>query len=162
MFKENVEKLALKRDGHSLVDRIKWKGYSKDAVYYMLAKELMIEEKHAHFGRMNTLRELRPAVAALQRIFDRAPLTDMAARSVRRVKKVRHVKIMKANTPPVVVGVVEKKKKPKRDLHDVILPRPAYLKAMEELKKAQQVQPIAVPQTPKESWLYTLFKKLRK
>lgn len=146
--KENKEKIGLKREGHSLFDRIKWKGYSKDEVYRLLAKELDVAEPNAHFKQMNTLRELHAAVAALERLLKRLPETAYAAGKKRpayitqaitstkivrlsdRVKvgkTIGKVKIKKPPNPP--------KKPPKKDYGRNTLSRGEMQAALEQMKR---------------------------
>lgn len=144
IYKEAKNKLALKHEGHSLIDRIKWKGYSKDEVYIMLAKELDIDEPHAHFARMQTLRELRPAVDALQRILDKVPKTEFAmgrkrpraepARNIIRVAdqvELKGVGLYKPKKPVQVKKVGKRLAEKQKNT----LPREKVLEVLEQMKR---------------------------
>lgn len=78
--KENNEKLALKREGHALINNIKWKGYSLDKVYYLLAQELHVEEHQAHFSYMQSRRELGRAVQVLRMLYHKLPDTKFKSK----------------------------------------------------------------------------------
>lgn len=134
--KENNEKLALKRAGHSLIDRIKWKGYSKDQVYSLLSKELGREERHAHFGAMNTLRELRPAVEALERLFKKLPNTQYAFTHRRKLKEQRCPIVLDIPVAKAIkLAGVKPKESKKWDSKADTLPRAEVLRALEEMKR---------------------------
>lgn len=143
IFRENREKLALKRSAHFLIDRIKWKGYSKDDVYGMLSKELGVDEAHSHFSSMNTLRELRPAVEALVRIEKRIPKTGYALgrRGPRRKKSKPDLRpdvvAVRDQIPPkTILPPKEKRTKTlRKDYGRNTLSRPEVLKALDEMKQ---------------------------
>lgn len=144
--KENREKLALKRAGHSLIDRIKWKGYSKTQVYFLLSNELGREERHAHFSAMNTIRELQPAVEALDRLLRKLPETTHA-RSTSFQKKLQKQKcpiVIKLPVPkPTTVYVPPKYKTIKEKKKVDVLPRKKVLEALEQMKQDRMVGKIA-------------------
>ncbi len=134
--KELNEKLRLKRVGHSLIDQIKWKGYSKDEVYALLAREMGIDEEHAHFARMQSMRSLRAAVGALERILAKVPKTQYAAGKKRPVAVARVIKTEPKKAPVVLTPPKPVKKRVNKRTKDV-LPRDQMLKALEELKSAR-------------------------
>lgn len=136
--KENNEKLRLKRTGHSYIDQIKWKGYSKDQVYLLLSHELGREERHAHFSAMNTLRELRPAVEALERLLNKLPNTKYAYTNRGKVIQQKCPIVIEVPVAKAITLEVPKKKPTKRQkLKSDVLPRAQVLKALEEMKKAK-------------------------
>lgn len=130
--KENNEKLRYKRQGHLIIDGIHRNGLSKDAIYVLLAKELGTDEPHAHLGRMQTIRELKRAYEALERIEKRIPRTVVkrhrASKVARPVVKV---------APGMYIESVAKAPKTKKIKKDV-LPREEMLKALEEIKKNRE------------------------
>lgn len=139
--KENRQKLALKREGHSLIDRIKGKGYYKDDIYRMLAKEMGVEQRHAHFASMQRLAELTKAVEALERLLKKLPKLVKLRGSVTTTTK---TPIIRVKDQPRLMGVGVKKPKPpkeskvgrrlaqkKRDT----LPHDQVLKALEEMRR---------------------------
>lgn len=143
IYKEGREKLELKREGHSLIDRIKQKGYSKDQVYLMLAEELGVEERHAHFGPMNTMRELKPAVEALQRILDKVPKTKYAYKGSKpRIKAEIAANIVRVKDQKKLVSVttVPKKLSSKQRSKGITLPRKQVLEALEQMKRDRELR----------------------
>lgn len=179
IFKENREKLQLKRDGHFLITRIKWKGYSMDAVYHLMAENMQIPEEQCHFSKMNTLRELRPAVACLRLLEERLPKTVYALKGPRprRDKSIHddreNVIAVRDQIEPKTVAVKEPhvQKPTKRGsrlakkMRDT-LPRPQVLEALEKMRRdhAQGIQyevsSLSYTVSPRQNWVYTLFKKL--
>lgn len=143
--KENNEKLRLKREGHALINQIKWKGYSKAYIYTLLSKELHIEERQAHFAHMNTLRELRPAVEALYLINKRLPPTPMAAGGRKKIVPIKSPTIIKVAAPKrVVVEQVKPKPKKVRRMEEHrrnTLPRADMLKVLAEMKRDHEHRP---------------------
>lgn len=125
-YQENFEKLSLKHEGHSLVDKIKWKGYSKDNVYVMLAKEMGVEEHQAHFKKINRLSVLRVAVEALRRLEAKIPRTEKASVIYAWKDKVKTPELIGKPKP------APKKSKLKKDT----LPRTAYAEILKEVAKA--------------------------
>lgn len=181
--KENRQKLALKREGHSLIDRIKGKGYYKDDIYRMLATEMGVEQRHAHFSSMQRLAELTKAVEALERLLKKLPKLVKMRGSVTTTTK---TPIIRVKDQPRLMGVVGVKKpkppkeskvgsrlaKKKRDT----LPRDQVLKALEEMRRDHEAGitfqrdyaddtkwevPVVIPPVAKKtsilSWFFSLF-----
>jgi len=172
--KENVEKLALKREGHSLIDKIKWRGYSKDTVYIMLAKEMGVEERHAHFSAMNTLRELRRAVDALRILEKKVPKTEHASPTRDRPSLIGpSIKIYRAKAEkPIKIQAPKKTTTDgksmshwkKKRLNS--LPQSAYAITLREVaernaqRSTHSIKKIELEPTPQVSWFYKLFKSI--
>ncbi len=185
--KEKHEKIGLKRQGHGLIDRIKWKGYSKDFIYLELAKLMGCEEHQAHFMSMNALHELREAVEHLRTLEKRLPETEFASKAHRHKRVQKIAKIIaepKVKIPPPPPGPKAAKRAAKKAQKKAdVLPRDAYLKAMEEMKTAHERvsvelfddnlagpwsvippladSPVVVAFSPRESWVYTMYKKIK-
>ena len=177
--KENKEKLALKREGHSLIDKIKWRGYSKDTVYMMLAKEMGVEERHAHFSVMNSLRELRKAIEALRLLEKKTPKTAAASVDWHETVPIKTIKILRYKAPkPIKITIPQPPKEPKKKkqkAHNVVLPRAAYADTLREVAEANSKRKdnvyIAkgrldeaidahIASSPKKSWVYKIFEKI--
>lgn len=183
---ENREKLALKREGHLLIDKIKWRGYSKDTVYMMLAKEMGVEERHAHFSVMNSLRELRKAIEALRLLEKKTPKTEAASVDwnetvpIKSIKIIRYkaekvIKIKQPQPPPDPSKKAVKNATRKANT----LPQSAYRETLREIAEANRrgllvpharnkvplelstpsITNIELIPVPKKSWLYRLFKR---
>lgn len=176
--KENKEKLALKREGHLLIDKIKWRGYSKDTVYMMLAKEMKVEERHAHFSVMNSLRELRKAIEALRLLEKKTPKTEAASVDWHESVPIKSIKIIRfKEQKPVRITLPQPPKAPKKKKQkagNIVLPRSAYADTLREVAEANSNRKdnVYIAQgrldeaitvhlsTPKKSWVYNLFMKI--
>lgn len=125
---ENHLKLALKREGHALIDQIKSKGYTKDNTYRLLARELGLESSQAHFSSLNRLSDIQEAVEALQRIFNRLPKKGRIRGVIAPSSVVKPYKPSRktASTPPPA------KKKVKYDM----APRALYESTLRDVAEA--------------------------
>ncbi len=169
------EKLGLKRKGHSLIDQIKWKGYSKDEVYHFLAREMGIDDEQAHFARMQSMRTLKAAVEALQCILDKVPETQYAAGKKRPQSAVARVIKTEPKKEPVILTPSKPVKVKVNKRTKDVLPRDQMLRALAEMKEQKEkgyiitqvrgespvVQTYDKPLLPPTQWqkLQSLFQK---
>lgn len=135
LSKERIEKLRLKRQGHSLIDKIKWKGYSKDFIYITLAKKLGVHGHQGHFASMHTIRELSRAVDVLILLENKLPITPYVSKGI--IKPKTSVKIKAENVVVPILITQTKKEKRKQTKKQNVLPRDDMIKALEELKQAK-------------------------
>ncbi len=127
LYKQNKEKLKLKRMSHDVVDRIRRKGYNKTEIYLSLAAIMGVEEPQSHFGNMNTLRELEKAYQAVLALEGKLPSRSAVIMRAKMASKL--------NKAQQAIKQPKKKKEPRPNFGPSTIPREQYQETLREVER---------------------------
>lgn len=146
---------AQKKIGHDRLEDIVAMGFDRTAIYTELSYKLGLKGKdrtRAHFGHMQTQKEVERAIAALEEIRMRVAPKQKKKKKVAKVVQVEVGALLNPNRLPLSKKRREKLRRQElQEANNAITPEQKR-QAMENLKRLNQMHPIL-------KWLWLQYKK---